>query len=197
MRKSRCRESSSRLGFTLIELLIVVAIIGILAAIAIPNFLEAQTRAKVARAESDERTLATAIEMYYVDNHDYMPYGMWGNHGNPRYLNALTTPVDYIVNADGVSDPFHDPEIDNTGSDRYGYYSAAKSGNSVNSTWIQIVTVLNFFKVPGAGNYRYAFTSAGPNWILECDDRKWNMYPLIYDPTNGTVSDGDILRFGP
>jgi prepilin-type N-terminal cleavage/methylation domain-containing protein len=54
-------------GFTLIELLIVVAIIAILAAIAVPNFLEAQTRAKVSRVRSDLRTLATAMESYYVD----------------------------------------------------------------------------------------------------------------------------------
>jgi prepilin-type N-terminal cleavage/methylation domain-containing protein len=58
-------------GFTLIELLIVVAIIAILAAIAVPNFLEAQTRAKVARARADLRTMATALETYYVDNVSY------------------------------------------------------------------------------------------------------------------------------
>lgn len=58
-------------GFTLIELLIVVAIIAILAAIAVPNFLEAQTRSKVSRAASDMRTLATALEAYFVDNNLY------------------------------------------------------------------------------------------------------------------------------
>jgi len=59
-------------GFTLIELLIVVAIIAILAAIAVPNFLEAQIRSKVSRAKTDMRTLATALETYFVDNNTYI-----------------------------------------------------------------------------------------------------------------------------
>jgi prepilin-type N-terminal cleavage/methylation domain-containing protein len=58
-------------AFTLIELLIVVAIIAILAAIAIPNFLEAQTRSKVARTKADMRSLKLSLEAYRVDNNTY------------------------------------------------------------------------------------------------------------------------------
>ena len=58
-------------GFTLIELLIVVAIIGILAGIAIPNFLGARTKAKVSRAFADMRTIGNAIEAYAVDTGSY------------------------------------------------------------------------------------------------------------------------------
>src|SRR5690349_3216597 len=63
-------------AFTLIELLIVVAIIAILAAIAVPNFLEAQTRAKVTRVKNDLRTVATALETYRLDNSGYPEYGV-------------------------------------------------------------------------------------------------------------------------
>ena len=58
-------------AFTLIELLIVVAIIAILAAIAVPNFLEAQVRSKVAVVYSDFRTVKTALESYRVDYNNY------------------------------------------------------------------------------------------------------------------------------
>ena len=62
---------TNRKGFTLIELLIVVVIIGILAAIAIPKFANTKEKAVVASMKSDLRNLVTAQESFFSDNQDY------------------------------------------------------------------------------------------------------------------------------
>jgi type IV pilus assembly protein PilA len=62
---------SRKNGFTLIELLIVVVIIGILAAIAIPKFANSKEKAYVATMKSDLRNLITAQDAYYADNNNY------------------------------------------------------------------------------------------------------------------------------
>src|SRR6185369_7298500 len=93
-------------AFTLIELLVVVAIIAIVAAIAVPNFLEAQTRSKVARVKSDLRNTATALESYYVDHNRYPPDVQNGLYAFIDRLKHLTTPVAYVTSV--PEDPFAD-----------------------------------------------------------------------------------------
>ena len=72
----------NRKGFTLIELLIVVVIIGILAAIAIPKFSNTKEKAYVAAMKSDLRNLVTAEESYFADNNVYGDLGNFTTYYN-------------------------------------------------------------------------------------------------------------------
>jgi type IV pilus assembly protein PilA len=70
LNKLRERAQNEK-GFTLIELLVVILIIGILAAIALPAFLNQREKAQDAEAKSGARTVQTAMETYYTDNQNY------------------------------------------------------------------------------------------------------------------------------
>lgn len=177
-------------GFTLIELLIVVAIIGILAAIAVPNFLNAQVRAKVARVEADFKTMATALEMYKIDRGKYPPFvDPSGTNINPvnRRLVPLTTPIAYLSSV--PQDPFLET--------KYGERVVADQHEAyVTYDYVDAWTIINNAGAAMVGASlrcsEWQISSAGPDYNAD----SYGTAPT-WDATNGLTSWGDMIILGP
>ncbi len=190
-------------GFTLIELLIVVAIIGILAAIAVPNFLNAQVRAKIARVRADVRSLSTALQSYYVDHNTYIP-DFGGPDVEDRSWKFLTTPISYISGLESARDPF----TANSGAESGGvgsfggvrtYYDYG-GGIWHNNSEEQNQQRLQFYMNNRLG---FVILSFGPDrkrefpWndaalrAIGHQTQEGNQY--IYNPSNGLNSAGDVI----
>ena len=168
-------------GFTLIELLIVVAIIAILAAIAVPNFLEAQCRAKVSRVKNDMRSISVAWEAYHVDWNTY-PRDQDNDIRSTTQngLKQVTTPVAYMTSL--PMDPFFSNWGLLTTSDLYAPYYEIASAQA-------ILEPYDCYCIMGVGTDHDDDFSSNDAWP---DGGSL----MVYDPTNGTVSNGDIYRFG-
>lgn len=195
-----------RKGFTLIELLIVVAIIGILAAIAVPNFLNAQIRAKVARCYADLKTIGMGLEQYRMDQNEYPPtFG----------LTKLTTPVSYLSTL--PTDSFPSPLLNNSMQPEaenkwlwWRYFSIPKGtdpkGQSVcNDYWGYFPPFLAWdaacARSSSMGCTARAYVkSFGPNsgtQGLWTGGANGDDYTMRYDASNGMKSYGDIAIFMP
>lgn len=192
----RTPQPHAAAAFTLIELLIVVAIIAVLAAIAVPNLLEARVRSLVARSQSDLRTLAVGLESYRVDGNGYPPHAELlasGVVNDPAVAAGLTTteflpprvltsPVAYLASV--PADPF----LTGTGGyprGEYGYIESRRmAGILIGRGLVASAEAI----VPTYGGWR--LFAAGPDRD-KGRDAKQN---VLYDPTNGTISDGDLVR---
>ncbi len=197
-------------GFTLIELLIVVAIIAILAAIAVPNFLEAQVRAKVSAIKADQRTLRTALESYCIDNKCYPQSDILSRNRRKTAArkdcgwNALTTPVSFIQSipldkfgkkATQGKEVFSKPFI--------RLYSGAP-GENVKSkaryfVMLSVGPGQNPEFIPSNHNKLLATEKVNSTLLLKCDPKNGPVgthQGIPYDPTNGSVSNGGIFDVG-
>jgi len=208
-------------AFTLIELLIVVAIIAILAAIAVPNFLEAQTRAKVSRSRNDMRVMATGLEAYVIDHNEYPSdcgngavAGMYRAYsapggGAPNWNVEpkanftigfeLTTPIAYLSSAASLQDPFKIADAykytGNTSGRQYYTYGSfryrQKLSTAATPPFVTTINRWGNYVIMGAGPDKYSNNIQGG-----LDFSNANSIPrgVNYDATNGTVSNGDLYR---
>lgn len=227
---------------SLLELVIVVAIIAILAAIAMPNFLNAQTRTKVAVTKSDMKVLATALASYRVAHGSY-PEGTDNPANYPeKYASALnnlaagyysfrtrapgglvagkdfatlTTPVSYIAVI--PLDPFG-----SKGLTRLPYAYRPSKGRRNGYILTSAGPDADLFAKNGIGNanpsnpYSTAADPNSPARLADINERavihalegtanptvfnadREQLEPLLedltYDPSNGTISEGDLYR---
>jgi len=197
-------------SFTLIEILIVVGIVGILSMIALPNFLEAQNRAKIAKAKSHIKVLVDANQIYRVDWNKYPPmapqipedpYGILVD----VQLAVLTTPIAYISSSP-FKDPFGEikkalvsvpvPECPNPRTSllyyNYHYFSQWTRNPFIDVIGIALVSI-GPDRRDSFGVFRPFSEAALPPLARAAGIR----HPLDteYDPTNGTRSGGDLFGF--
>jgi prepilin-type N-terminal cleavage/methylation domain-containing protein len=181
-------------AFTLVELLIVVSILAVLATIAVPNFLQAQVRSKVARTATDLRTIALGLTAYRVDVNHY-PIVPTLEYPLGLRLTPLTTPIAYLVTL--PLDPFarHDPR-QSVGGDEPFYVLA--SGNLYAGGDAA-------FDTRSYHGTLYSLAGRGPDqdivfggYCMAHPHAVRGQAPIrgAYDPTNGTISAGDILWIG-
>lgn len=179
-------------AFTLIELMTVVTIISILVAIAVPNFLNASIRAKIARSLAEQELIVWALESYYNDN-DIYPSNLTTGTFSPGDLDRLTTPIPYMSQL--PTDIFLAP----ADQDKREYVATERNGSYT-------YPYVNFLQANGSrmgltpfglkGSANYIVYGMGPGFSPfqnPLEPASWS----IYSPSNGTISTGSVTTFAP
>ncbi len=179
-------------GFTLLELMTVATLIGILTAIAVPNFLNATYRARIARSQAEIEGIVWALEMYSIDCDAY-PLNEKSGTSNVGDLVPLTQPIPYLSSI--PEDIFLSP----TRPGSKEYIETERNGNPY-------YAYVNFLQTDGQrrplrpygqnGTANYTVYGFGPAFTRGCDP----MIPpsfILYTPSNGMISQGVIGVFAP
>ncbi len=203
-----------RRGFTLIELLIVIAIILILIAIALPNFLEAQERARVVRANGHLRTMETAVFSFmtqygylYADYNDPGPITRETRNHEPLATTPCPVFPPGLLGSGGIT--FGDnPNANQVGFQRTFYAPSLHCPLTTPIKFIDAGGTVDPWSdgtVPVGMDSRYvnpeikysAYFVSGPDrhsgeWLRGCDTYLNLAVGCAYSPTNGTKSRGDL-----
>lgn len=197
----------NRKGFTLIELLVVVGILSVLAAIAVPNFMDAMVKSRVAQAKIDLRTLAQALDQYRIDHRVYPRKDTNLQFFAQYLLPELTSPIAYL-NPANVKDPFgaveeyEEPPRLEAEDMVFGNEPLAKNSY----TYTPYVSFSRFMGNPAYRREGFSVASIGPDkqdsYIVDYPFPEQYRFPgdtvrdSVYNPSNGIHSLGDIGYFG-
>lgn len=179
-------------GFTLLELMTVATLIGILTAIAVPNFLNATYRARIARSQAEIEGIVWALEMYSIDCDAY-PQNEESGASSIGDLVPLTQPIPYLSSI--PEDIFLSPnrlgskeyiETERNGNPFYAYINFLQTDGQRR--------LLRLYGQNGTANYTvYGF---GPAFTKGCNPMLPSSF-ILYMPSNGMVSQGVIGVFAP
>ncbi len=216
MVRSHTTFTRLRRGFTLVELVLVLAVIAILAALAMVNYQRAVTRARVSATLSNIRTMMTAMESYRIDHGVYPTpiVSLWDDPlgvVSSSAMSALTTPIAYASQA-AFSDPFGSTKIEGALDQRDMFGLPVQTFNAQKSMLVfSYPNVSMIVNRPRMDRDGYAIVSVGPDSkdsfivyypfprLLPTSASAYGVNSIqdtVYDPSNGTISPGDLAGFG-
>jgi type II secretory pathway pseudopilin PulG len=187
-------------AFTYMELLMVVTVIGILAAIGVPNFLEAQVRSKVAKAKTELLALSEALEAYYSDHLSYPPnYEPFPPHPGKKYAPTSRWTVPYsphpletppkpgapqVYPASADFNPFGPGPISPSQSPVTTYSSAGLSSPTIQGVGVPPGAPMDPFGGPGFTSPTMVGYPGPPGWANPFGDPEAAMLGMAYLPDN-------------